>query len=421
MLIHSGSKMRYFIICILLIISVEGSAQKKITQFRGPLRSGIYPDKNLLTKWPEGGPPVVMKIDGIGQGFSSAVVHENIIYVTGLKDTLDVVSAFDIRGKLLWRTEYGTGWIKAHTETRNTPTIEGSRIFLASGSGDVNCIDSKTGKIIWKRNPSKEFKGKFSVWGPAESLLLTDNSVIYIVGGEDASVVALNKTDGKLSWKSPPVKDAKAYYSPVMIERNGTKIILVELEREFLGIDPVNGKILWTFDLRPEEPDRLTWLNHANIPVYKNGEIFITRGYDMYALMLSLSDDGHSIKLKWRDRTLDTHIGGVVEVNGYIYGSNWISNSKGKWVCVDWKTGKVMYEHDWFSKGSILYADNHLYCMEEKNGNVALVLPDPTGFKIVSTFRVVEGDGPYFSHPSIYNGKLYIRHGDVLMVYNISK
>lgn len=281
-------------------------------------------------------------------------------------------------------------------------------------------MDARSGKIIWKRNPHIEFKGKFSVWGPAESLLLTDNAVIYTVGGADASVVALNKNNGELIWKSPSTGVAEAYCSPIMINRNGNKIILVALERDLLGINPLNGEIIWNFDLRPEEANRLTWLNHTNAPLYKNGEIFITRGYDMYALMLSLSEDGKKISLKWKNRTLDTHIGGVVEINGFIYGSNWVSNSKGKWVCQEWNTGKVMYEQDWFNKGAILCADGHLYCMEEKDGNISLVLPDPSGFKVKSTFRVTEGKGPYFSHPTIYNGNLMVRHGEVLMIYDIT-
>lgn len=411
---------RYSIIYLLLIISIDGFGQEKITQFRGPLRNGFYPDKNLLTEWPEGGPSIVMKIGGIGEGYSSAVVHNNIIYTSGLKDTMDVVSAFDMKGKLLWEKPFGIAFLKAHPETRNTPTIQGNKLFISSGSGEIVCMDARSGKIIWKRNPHIEFRGNFSVWGPAESLLLTDNAVIYTVGGEDASVVALNKNNGELIWKSPSTGVAEAYCSPIIIDRNGRKIILVELERDLLGINPLSGKILWTFNLRPKEESRLTWLNHTNAPLYKNGEIFITRGYNMDALMLSLSEDGNKVSLKWKNPILDTHIGGVVEVNGFIYGSNWVSNSKGNWVCQEWNTGKVMYEQEWFNKGAILYADGHLYCIEEKNGNIALVLPDPSGFKVKSTFRVKEGTGPYFSHPTIYNGNLLVRHGDVLMIYDIT-
>jgi outer membrane protein assembly factor BamB len=411
-----------FIYLIFFIHSIDVTGQGRVTQFRGPDRDGIYPDVGLLDKWPPDGPPLLLKIDGLGQGFSSAVIHNNIIYTSGLKDTVDMVSAFDSKGKLLWQQKIGAGWLRAHSETRNTPTIEGNRLYISSGIGDVVCLDAVTGRIIWKNNPAKEFKAKFSVWGPAECLLLTDKAVIYIVGGTDASVVALNKKDGTLLWKSAPVDDdLKAYYSPLMIERNGKKIILIELARQMLGINSTDGKILWHYDLRPANPDSINWLNHTNIPVYRNGEIFITRGYNMNAIMLSLSSDGNKVSLKWKTPALDTHIGGVVEHQGYIYGSTWVSNSKGNWACLDWKTGKLMYDQEWFNKGAILYADGLLYCMEEKNGNIALVQPGPAGFKVISSFRVTEGAGPYFSHPSIYDRKLLIRHGDALMIYDIRK
>ncbi len=409
------------LIAILLIsLSLKPlSAQNNIVQFRGPNRDGIYPEVNLLKKWPAAGPALILKITGIGEGFSSPVIYNNVIYVSGLKDTMDVVSAYDLKGKLLWQKAIGTAWLAAHSETRNTPTIQDNRLFIESGIGEVVCLDAASGKVIWKRNPAREFKGKLSYWGPAECLLLVDNKVISVVGGDETSVVALDKTTGNLVWKSPSVKDAKAYCSPQIIDRNGQKIILAELERKIIGVNPTDGKILWDYSLIPANPDSLTWLNHTNIPLYKDGGILITRGYNINAIMLSLSPDGKKVNLKWQNPALDTHIGGVVEYKGFIYGSTWTSNSGGNWTCVNWNTGKVMYDTEWHSKGAILLADGLFYCMEEKTGNVALVQPDPAAFKVISTFRVKDGAGPYFSHPTVYNGKLLIRHGDVLMVYDI--
>jgi outer membrane protein assembly factor BamB len=417
------SKRIYTLVSILLFsISMNTTfGQGGISQFRGPNRDGIFPDNNLLRKWPAGGPALLLMIKGIGEGFSSAVIYNNVIYTSGLKDTMDVVSAFDMRGKLLWEKAIGTSWIKARQGTRNTPTIQANRLYIESGVGEVACLDATSGKIIWKRNPAKEFKGKFSVWGPAECLLLIENKVISVIGGDDASVVALDKKDGNLIWKSATVKDAKAYCSPQIIDRNGNKILLVELEREIMGINPSDGEIFWTYGLKPRSPDSLTWLNHTNIPLYKNGGIFITRGYNINAVMLSLTPDGRKVSLKWENPSFDTHTGGVLEYKGYIYGSTWTSNSMGNWACLNWDTGKLMYDTEWFNKGSIISADGLFYCMEEKNGNVALVQPDPSGFKVISSFQVKDGAGPYFSHPSIYDGKLLIRHGDVLMIYDIKR
>jgi len=410
---------RYILYFGLLIFSVSTTAQTDITTWRGPLRNGIYPDTDLKEKWPDSGPPVLLKIEGIGKGYSSPAVYQNTIYITGMKDTLDMLSAFDFTGKLLWKKAFGSSWYGSYPDSRNMPAIENDKLFVSSGMGEVVCFNASTGDIIWKKNPHGEFKGVFSRWGMAETLLLTDDAVISSVGGELASVVALDKNNGELIWKSPPTGDKRAYTSPVIIERNGNKIILVVLSENVLGINPENGEILWTFNLIRNLTNERGQRNNINTPLYKNGEIFITSGYDSDGVMLALSEDGRSVSLKWKNPVLDNHLGGVVEVGGYIYGSNWQSNSQGRWACLEWDTGKVMYEQDWYTKGPVIYADGHLYCMEEKNGHIALVQANPAGFKVVSSFRLPDGTGPYWAHPVIYDGKLLVRHGDVLIIYDI--
>ena len=80
-----------------------------------------------------------------------------------------------------------------------------------------------------------------------------------------------------------------------------------------------------------------------------------------------------------------------------------------------------MYETEWENKGAIIKADNKLYCYEEKGGNIALVEPTTKEFKIISNFKINNGEGPHWAHPVIKNGVLYIRHGNVLMAYYIKK
>jgi outer membrane protein assembly factor BamB len=404
---------------LFLILPSLVFCQEDITGWRGPFRNGIYQDKNLKSIWPEGGPEVLLKIEGIGKGYSSPAIYDKKIFITGIKDSIEILFAYDLKGTLLWEKAFGKAWHGTYPDSRNMPAIENDLLYISSGSGEIACIRTGTGEIVWKKNPFKEYKGAFSTWGMAESILLTDNAVIYGVGGKDASAVALDKKTGNLIWKSPPTGDKKAYTSPLLIERNGKKIILVVLSDNILGIDPLKGEILWTFNLVKDLTGDRGRRNNINTPLYKNGEIFISSGYDADAVMLSLSEDGNSVRLKWKNPVLDNHYGGVVEVNGYIYGSTWQTNTQGNWACLEWNTGKVMYEENWFNKGPIIYADGHLYCMEEKSGNIALVQPDPSGFRIKSSFRLKEGSGPYWAHPVIYDGKLFIRHGEIMMVYNI--
>jgi outer membrane protein assembly factor BamB len=205
-----------------------------------------------------------------------------------------------------------------------------------------------------------------------------------------------------------------------MIEHNGHKLLVATTSKHLVGIDPSSGKIFWKLDLVTDYTEKGR-RNSTNTPLYSNGEIFVSSGYDDKALMVALSDDTRSATVKWTNDVLDNHHGGLVLLDGYIYGSNWISNGKGNWVCVDWNTGELMYEEEWHNKGNIIYADGMLYVFEEKQGHVGLVEPTPEGFNVVSSFQVSDGRGPRWAHPSVYDGKLLLRHHDVLLVYDIKK
>ncbi len=404
---------------LLFAIMMTFPATAQTAQWRGPNRDGKYPGEGLLKEWPEGGPELLLKKEGLGGGYSTPVFSNNIIYVSGRRDTLEVVTALTMDGEMLWETVYGKPWMPAFQETRNTPTIEDGRIYIAGTMGTVNCIDAGTGDILWSRNTHNEFGGKFYSWGTAESLLLTENAVISSPVGEKTTLVALDKKDGSVLWQSEPIGDVRSFVSPLLIEHNGISLIIASTPKHLVGVGPGNGEMFWKFDHVTGFAGDETRIS-TNTPVYSKGEFFFSNGYNDVALMLTLSDDCRSVELKWTSDVLDNHHGGMVLVDGYLYGANWISNGKGHWICLDWDTGEVMYDEDWYNKGSIIYADGMLYVFEEKFGNVGLIEPSPEGFYPKGTFKVDAGRGPRWAHPSIYDGKLFLRHHDVLLVYDIT-
>jgi outer membrane protein assembly factor BamB len=411
--------MRMLLSCILLFILLPVFGQE-ISQWRGPARDGIFPENGLLKKWPEPGPKLVLQISGIGKGYSQPVVYKGVIYITGIKqDTLDMITAYDLEGKLLWSQVYGRAWANSYTDTRSTPVIQNDRVYLIGGMGIVCCLDTKDGKILWSQDAHNQFKGEYHRWGVAESVLLTDQAAVYVTGGSETSVVAYDKITGKFLWKTKSLGGPRAYASSSLIERGGMKIILAQTANDLIGINSLNGDIIWNFNLVPFHLGNSGKGANTNTPIFSEGEIFITSGYDHPAMLFSLSENGRSVSLKWKNDTMDTHHGGNILIDGNIYGTNWLSNSKGQWVSLNWKTGKTNWIKDWFTKGSVISADGLLYCYEEKGGNVALVQPDPSDFKIISTFKVEGGEGPFWAHPAIYDGMLYLRHGNMLLIYNI--
>ncbi|WP_347840240.1 PQQ-binding-like beta-propeller repeat protein [uncultured Draconibacterium sp.] len=404
---------------IAIFVAFNLCAQDLI-EFRGIGRSGHYPETSLLKQWPENGPELLLKIEGVGKGYSTPIVVNQTIYVTGIKtDTTDMLSAFSLKGELLWDTPYGRSWTRSYTDSRSTPTYSDGKLYVSSGTGQLSCIDAQTGKLIWKVDAVEKYGGEIHRHGDAEAPLVVHNMVAYMVGGEKNTMVAFNKNNGEEIWQSKSLGGAKSYASPTLIQHNNRPIILAQTTDNLIGIDARNGTTLWNYNLIQYHTSRQGVGGNTNPPLYHNGEIFVTSGYDHPGLMFSLSEDGNTIRLKWQNDTLDNHHGGVVLLNGNIYGANWQHNSRGKWVSLNWETGKANWENEYENKGSIITADNMLYLYEEKRGNVALVEPSTEALKIKGSFVINDGAGPHWAHPAIYDGKLFIRHGDVLLIYNI--
>lgn len=401
----------------LLILSFVSFSQ--ITQWRGPQRDGKFPDTGLLKQWPADGPQLLLKVEGIGKGYSSVIATDKYIFATGMKDSTDYLSCISPDGKIKWQVPYGHSWVKSFPETRSTPTVEGNRIYTISGIGELGCFNVEDGKNIWKVNVDKDYHGEWHIWGVSESPLIVDDKVICSPGGNTTSIVALDKMTGKKVWESASVGGPRCYISPTIYTYKNFRYILAATGTNLIALDPATGKVAWTFkyyDMAPWDQPGLIW---ANTPTFEGRDIFLSMGYDYPAVMLEMDSLGTSVTKKFTNTTFDNHHHGMILLNGKLYGSNWINNNKGKWVCMDWKTGNIDYEADWITKGAIVYADGMLYVMEEKSGTVGLVKPDSTKFDVVSSFKLQGGSGPFWAHPFIANGKLYLRHGDVLFVYNI--
>ncbi|MCD4736145.1 MAG: PQQ-binding-like beta-propeller repeat protein [Bacteroidales bacterium] len=412
--------MKHSIILFFIFLAiVQISVSQVISEWRGPGRTGVYNETGLLTEWKEDGPELIWSIENIPDGYSSVSVAYDIVIFTGIVDSMDVLVAVDFDGNKKWQTPFGRAWKDSYTHSRSTPTIENYRAYVSSGYGDIACADVKTGEIIWSVKASEELKGTFGRWGIAESPLIVDDKVIFTPGGDSTTIIALDKSNGELIWMSECLNDKPSYSSPLLVEWEEKRFIVAVTQTYVIGVNPENGNIIWKFDFGVYARGEWRANNQTNTPLFFDGKIYITSGYDHCSVQIELSEDADQVYFNWVDTTLDVHHGGVVKYGEYIYGANWVNNRMGYWVCLDWETGKVMYEKEWENKGSIILAEGMLYCYEEKNGNIALVKATPDDFTVISSFKVPLGKGPHWSHPVINNGILYIRHEDALMAYSI--
>lgn len=406
----------------LVLFSLTAALPAQEAYFRGENGDGIYRDTGLMKSWPEAGPARIMSITGIGTGYSSAMVADSFIYITGMKERTDYLTAIRTDGTILWQVPYGSSWPQSFPETRGSATVDGDRIFVISGTGRLSSLNRADGKVLWAVEVDQEYECEWHHWGVSESPLVVDSLVVCTPAGNKTTVVAFNKVTGIPVWQSPPVGGRRAYTSAVLYTWKEYRYILACTTEYLAAVDPATGDLVWSIrhwqvNRDPSGEDGQIFPNN---PIFHEDEIFLTRGFNYPAMMLKVAPDGQSVTEKWINNALDNHHHGVVLVDGYLYGSNWLNNGKGRWVCLNWDTGNPEWEADWNNKGPIIYCDGMLYFFDERMGNVGLVAPDPSAFNLVSTFRIGPGgSGPYWAHPSIFNGKLYLRHGDLLLVYDI--
>ncbi len=381
-----------------------------LVQWRGKNRDGIYNETGLLMQWPADGPKILWHYDAIGNGYSSVVVLTDKIITTGMVDSLGYVYALDLKGNLLWKTAYGREWDDSYPGCRSTPTFLDNKLYISSSYGRAVCLDATNGAILWKVDLAKVFGAVPPKWGIVESPLVIDDKVVFSTGGKEALIVALNKMDGKTIWTTPGKDELTAYCSPLLINHKGRKIICTITAKTIWGIEFESGKVLWQY------PKTNTWSVHPNVPLYNDGQIYIVSGYGSGGIMLKLADDGNSVTELWTNTSLDNQMGGVVFIDGNIYGSGQKNRT---WQCVDWKTGKMKYDTDAIGKGVTIANDGLLYCYSDK-GELALLKPTEKAFEIISKFKITLGSGEHWAHPVIKDKILYMRHGNTLIAYSLT-
>jgi outer membrane protein assembly factor BamB len=402
---------------VLLSIYNYSNAQG-VYEWRPENRTGVSAETGLMKKWPEKGPSHLWETLELAKGNSSPSFGNSKIYITGTDENNDILYALDMKGNLLWQKVMGRAWNGSYPHSRATPTVDGNRVYTCSGLGDLACFDGNSGEIIWSYKGSEEHKGTYGKWGITESLIVDGDKIYFSPGGPETNTIALNKNTGKLIWKSESLNDLPGYISPILREYANKKMLINVSLNHVYGVDVANGEILWKVAHVNGREGRENIL--CVTPLFKDGKVYVTGGYNMGGYQVKIADNGKSAGVEWSDEVLDVHHGGVVLVDGYIYGANWLNNANGNWCSINWETGEKMWEEHWHCKGSIIAADGMLYIYDEKHGNLGLAEATPEKFNLISSFQVTQGEpGPFWAHPVIHNGILYLRHNNAFMAYNI--
>lgn len=414
---------------VALTLGFTGSASAQLEAragewpaWRGPDRTGVSKETGLLKQWPKDGPKLLWKTTGLGDGFSTPSVAGGKVYLLGARNgKTEYLIALDANGgKELWATPFGqmTG---GHAGPRSTPTVDGDSVYVISSNGILICADADRGTIRWQKDFKKDFNGRSGGWAYTESPLIDGDVLVCTPGGDDAALVALNKKNGEVIWKSAikglpqgrrrPYTTA-GYSSVIVAEADGVKQYIQFLNGGVVGVDAKDGTFLWNYD----NPANGT--ANCSTPLFQDDCVFAASAYGTGGGLATLKKEGDKFTAtqKYFVKGMQNHHGGMVLVDGHIYGTG--GNTL---LCVNFKTGAIAWQDRSVGKGSVAYADGHLYVRSEK-GPIALVEATPTGYKEKGRFvQPDRSEKNAWAHPVIAGGKLYIRDWDILLCYDVAE
>ncbi len=423
---NSSSVWRFAAVCVVSAGIATAAPLFDWPQFGGCDRNNVTETAGLFESWPEGGPKLLWTASGCGKGYSSPAVVQDLrrgtkgIFTAGTVGGQTQVIAFDFSGKTLWKAPNGKPWIappnmkwaKAYDGSRSTPTVVGDLVLHLGELGALTAFKAATGEVVWTVNLAERFAATPPEYGYAESVLVDGDRVICYAGGKSGSLVAVKLTTGETVWANTEVAEPTAYASVIVVDAKGLRQLVTMSENGALGFNADNGKLLWRYPLTNKRQLNCT------TPVCKDGDVLISNGYGGASVRLRLDvKDGAVTPVKvWESKDLDNKHGGVLLLDGVVYGSG--DESVG-WTALDWATGKTFFRERPFEKGSIAAAGNRLFCLSEK-GDVALVAPSREKLDIRGRFHLPKSDnGPVWAHPVIGCERLYLRHGDLLYAYEI--
>ena len=397
-------------------------------QWRGAQRDGVVNKTDLNLDWTAKKPPLTWTFKQAGSGYSAPTIVGTTLYCQGAAEGSDFAFALDTQtGNLKWKQNLGgQSVLERGNGPRGSVTVDGDKLYLIRGNGQIHCLAAADGKMIWQKDFIKDFNGKImSQWGYSESPLIDGNHVICTPGGSNGAMVALDKNTGNPVWQSKDWTDESGYSSALIAEVGGIRQYIQQSSNGVAGVAAKDGKLLW----------RITNSAYrtAVIPtaIFQNNMVYVTNGYSGGCMGIRLTKDGDGIKAEtvYANRDISSQHGGVVLMNGYVYGYS--ENPSASWICQNFQTGEIVWsqrgQEVGVSKGTVLGVGDRLLLMEERNGTITVIAATPDGWKAFGKIEIPERtqirtqDNMVWTHLVVANDKLFLRDHDLLFCFDMKK
>lgn len=408
-------------VCILPLLCVADDWP----QWRGPGRNAVSGETHLRTTWPEDGPPLLWKCEGIGEGYSSVVIQHGLAFTTGKSD--GVVSCTAIvcsTGQAKWSVTVG----ETARNVMSTPTVHREHVYVLDPDGELICLKVTDGSVVWRRSFAEDFGGQLmSGRGYGESPLVDGDRLICTPGGPEAMIVALDRFTGDVIWKAqiPDIgnegRDGAAFSSIGIMDAGGVRQYVQLVGRGLVGVAAEDGRFLWGYN------DIANGTANIPTPIIRGNLVFSANGYHAGSVLLKVESDNSASSqtgvkaaevYRLRGNRFQNHHGGFVLIDGHIFGGHGSNN--GLPTCLNFETGALRWKQRGPGTGSasVVAADGFLY-FHYQDGVVALIRADAEDYRLHGKFQLPGTGGDSWAHPVIADGRLYLREKNQLYAYSL--
>jgi len=442
---------------ILIVLNLtNNSFADAWSQWLGNQRDGIWRESGLIKSFPEKrlkpvwqtpigggytGPAVagglVFVMDRIkhdpelkkGQFLHQGEIPENTNFVRRLLTGSERVLALDQKnGHVIWSHEYNCSYRSVALYAigpRATPTVDCDHVYTLGAEGNLFCFKAKTGQIVWQRNLREDYRVQTPEWGFAAHPLVDGKRLICMVGGDDTTVVALDKLSGQEIWRSGSTKQP-GYCAPVIYQLGGKRQLVVWDSHYLRGLNPESGQAYWQIKIKP------TFAMSIGIPQQVGNRLFVM-AYSKVSALIEVAKDGNSAEIVWRGDA-KRGIGGVFNSAVILDGHVYACGQSGSYTCVELVSGRRLWETFEPSTGGrpanwanvFTVRSDELFWLFNDSGEVMIADMSPQGFRLISKTKLIEPTHRIgrrtvvWSHPALANRHIFIRNDQKIACYNVS-
>ena len=402
-------------IVLLAILCASHAVHAQWAQWRGPNRDGIVPAANVPAAWPK--EPALKWKQAVGEGYSSPVVDNGLVFIHSRQDPQEIVTAFELgSGKTVWRATYPAPFTKNPYATQmsrgpfSTPVVSNGRLFTLGATAVLSSFDAATGAVKWRKDFSKSVDTSKLFTGTAMSPIIANGLLIVHVGDDRAGAFrAFDPETGDEKWSLPG--HGPGYASPVVVRSTPPQLVTLT-DSAVVGVDVRTGKLLWSLPF-PDE-----WHENIVTPVVADGVIVISgtrKGTFGYRLEQT-AGKWTPVQL-WHNTDLPMYLSTPVADGSMLFGFS--NKRKGQLFCLDVATGKAA----WTSEGrvatsaSLLSAGPNLVVLTTDG---ELIVLQRNTKKYVELHRYQLSSSPVWTHPVLLRDAVVVRDTESVGVWNLS-